>query len=139
MDKEALAITFALERFRLYLYGRRFTILTDHKPLQYILGPKTAIPTLAAQRLQRWAVVLSAFDYDLWHIRGTENSVADALSRLPLSTTCSDHADAVYNISTLKLDNMPVIARDIAAATKGNTVLLSGVAAREEWLARRGG
>ena len=80
MDKEALAIIFALERFRLYLYGRRFTILTDHKPLQYILGPKTAIPTLAAQRLQRWAVVLSAFDYDLRHIRGTKNSVDVALS-----------------------------------------------------------
>ena len=65
LDKEALAIMFGLNRFRMYLYGRHFTILTDNKPLERILGPKTAIPTLAAQRLQRWALTLSAFDYNL--------------------------------------------------------------------------
>ena len=65
LDKEALAIMFGLNRFRMYLYGRHFTILTDNKPLERILGPKTAIPTLAAQRLQRWALTLSTFDYNL--------------------------------------------------------------------------
>ena len=53
IDKEALAIMFGLKRFHLYLYGRHFTILTDHKPLERIFRPKTAIPSLAAMRLQR--------------------------------------------------------------------------------------
>ena len=52
IDKEALAIMFGLKRFHLYLYGQHFTILTDHKPLERIFGPKTAIPSLAAMRLQ---------------------------------------------------------------------------------------
>ena len=64
-DKEALAIMFALKRFHVYLYGRHFTILTDHKPLERIFGPKTAIPPLAAMRIQRWAIILAAFDYSI--------------------------------------------------------------------------
>ena len=51
IDKEALAIMFGLKHFRMYLYGRHFTIWTDHKPLQRIFGQHTAIPALAAQRL----------------------------------------------------------------------------------------
>ena len=87
LDKEALAIIFGLERFRLYLDGRQFTIQSDHKPLQHILGPRSAVPTLAAQRLQRWAIILSAFRHELQYIPGERNTVADALSRLPLPAT----------------------------------------------------
>jgi len=42
-----------------------FTILTDHKPLERIFGPKTTIPSLAAMGVQRWAIKLSAFDYSI--------------------------------------------------------------------------
>ena len=80
LDKEALAIIFGLERLGLYLYGRQFTIQSDHKPLQHILGPRSAVPTLAAQCLQRWAVILSAFRYELQYIPSERNTVADALS-----------------------------------------------------------
>ena len=48
---------FGLKRFHLYLYGRYFTILTDHKPLERVFGPKTVIPSLAAMRLPRWAII----------------------------------------------------------------------------------
>ena len=63
IDKEALAIMFGLKRFHLCLYRRHFTILTDHKPLKRIFGPKTAYPSLAAMRLQRWAIIFAAFNY----------------------------------------------------------------------------
>ena len=61
IDKEALAIMFGLKRFHVYLYGRHFTILTDHKPLERIFGPRTAIPPLAAMHLQRCAITLGSF------------------------------------------------------------------------------
>ena len=81
IDKEALAIMFGLKRFHVYLYGRHFTILTDHKPLERIFGPKTAIPSLAVMRLQRWAIILAAFNYSIKFVPSKQNAVADALSR----------------------------------------------------------
>jgi hypothetical protein len=54
-----------VEHFHAYLYGQKFTIITDHKPLTAILGPKKGIPPLAAARLQRWAWILSAYKYDI--------------------------------------------------------------------------
>ena len=58
VEKEALALVFGVKRFHQYLYGRHFTLITDHKPLTNIFGPHKAIPTLAAARLQRWPITL---------------------------------------------------------------------------------
>ena len=79
VEKEALSLVFGVKRFHQFLYGRKFTLVTDHKPLQAILGPKSAVPILAAARMQRWALVLSAYDYDLAYRRSEEHSNADAL------------------------------------------------------------
>ena len=51
LEKEALSLIFELKRFHQYLYGWKFTLITDHKPLLTILGPKKEIPPLAAARL----------------------------------------------------------------------------------------
>ena len=94
IDKEALAIMFRLKRFRLYLYGRHFTIQTDHKSLERILGPKSAIPTLEAMRVQGWAIILAAINYSIRFV------LLDVLSRLPLLSTL-DHMEAVYSVERL--------------------------------------
>ena len=82
VEKEALSLVFGVKRFHQFLYGRKGTLVTDHKLLQAILGPKSAVLFLVAARMQRWALVLSAYDYDLAHRRSEEHSNADALSRL---------------------------------------------------------
>ncbi|XP_028164488.1 uncharacterized protein K02A2.6-like isoform X2 [Ostrinia furnacalis] len=81
IHKEALAIVFAVKKFHQYLYGRKFTLRTDHKPLVSIFGPNLGIPNMTASRLQRWAIILSAYDFSIEYIKSEENT-ADALSRL---------------------------------------------------------
>ena len=85
LEKEALALVFAIKKFHLYLYGRRFTLITDHKPFLAILGSKKGIPPLAAARLQ--ALLLSAYNYELEFKSTEQHSKADGLSRLPLQST----------------------------------------------------
>ena len=52
LEKEALAIIFGIKKFHKFLYGRPFMLVTDHKPLVTILGPRSPVPTLATVRLQ---------------------------------------------------------------------------------------
>nr|XP_033477362.1 uncharacterized protein K02A2.6 [Epinephelus lanceolatus] len=87
LEREALSIVFGVRKFHQYLYGRKFTLLTDHRPLTTILGPHTGIPSLAASRLQRWALLLSAHSYDIKYRKSDSHCNADGLSRLPLPVT----------------------------------------------------
>ena len=61
VEKEALSLIFGVSKFHVYLYGRPFTLITDHKPLTSTFGPKKGVPTIAAACLQRWALKLSAY------------------------------------------------------------------------------
>ena len=83
IEREALAIIFAVCCFHQYIYGRPFTLVTDHRPLCKILGEKEGIPPLAAARMQRWALLLSAYQYNIQHVPGKQNHCADCMSRLP--------------------------------------------------------
>ena len=65
IEKEAAAIIFGIKKFHSYIYGRKFTLLTDHKLLTTIFSPKSSLPALAAARLQRWAKILSTYQYDV--------------------------------------------------------------------------
>jgi hypothetical protein len=77
-EKEALAIIWACETFRVYVHGTRFTVETDHSSLQWLLGAKEP------PRLVRWALRLSEFNIDIKYRKGSANQVADALSRMPI-------------------------------------------------------
>jgi hypothetical protein len=83
IDKEALAIFYGVTRHHQYLFGRKFELRTDHKPLSYIFGKKIGIPQTAASRLQRWAARLAAYDFNIKFVSSKDNGPADALSRLP--------------------------------------------------------
>ena len=90
LEKEALAIVYAVKRFHQYLYGTHFTLYSDHKPLERLLGEFQQIPPLASARIQRWALTLAAYQYTIKYKPGKSMSTADALSRLPLQTTLND-------------------------------------------------
>ena len=57
LDKEALAIVLGVKKFLHYLFGRYFTISSDHKTLQQIFSENHLIPSLAATKIQCWAQV----------------------------------------------------------------------------------
>ncbi|XP_056136247.1 uncharacterized protein K02A2.6-like [Lampris incognitus] len=87
LDKEGLAVIFGIQKFRKYLYGRAFTIYTDHKPLSYLFNEKKPIPQMGSPRVQRWAVYLSAYEYKMLYKPGKQHANADAFSRLPVPET----------------------------------------------------
>ena len=84
IDREALAIMFGVAKFERYLLGREFILQMDHRPLTRIFGNKEGLPKVASSRLTRWALQLSNFNYKIEYIAGSENNLADSLSRLPL-------------------------------------------------------
>ena len=93
VEKEALAIIFGVKKFHKYLFGRKFVLYTDHKSLTTIFGEKKGIPAVTTARLQRWAIVLSAYDYKISHKKGSDIANADALSRLPISVDKVDSSN----------------------------------------------
>ena len=62
IEKEALAIIFGVKKFSQFLYGPKFTIQTDHKPLEGLFNKKKGVPQQASPRVQRWALTLAAYE-----------------------------------------------------------------------------
>lgn len=84
LQREALAIIFAVKKFDRYLYGKEFWIYTDHQPLKELFNPEKNNHAVAAARLQRWAIILSSYKYKIFYRPGSKMGNADMLSRLPL-------------------------------------------------------
>lgn len=85
IEKELLAIVWATQYFRPYLFGRKFTLYTDHQPLTYALNLKTP-----NTRLVKWRLRLLEYDFEIIHRPGKQNVVADALSRIPENPILSE-------------------------------------------------
>ncbi|CAM4682683.1 unnamed protein product [Caretta caretta] len=92
IEKECLAMVWALKKLEPYLFGRHFTVYTDHSPLTWLHQMKGA-----NAKLLRWSLLLQDYDMDVVHVKGSANLIADALSRrggpeLPQVTGHSDPA-----------------------------------------------
>ena len=120
IEKEAASIIFGIKKFNQYLFGRKFLLITDHRPLISIFSPDKGVPQIAAARLQRWAILLSSYNYSIEYKKGTEHSNADGLSRNsvfdpePLSSE-------IYKVSYC--DDLPITSEDIAKATRTDKIL----------------
>ena len=69
-----------MHKFHQYLYGRKFTLITDNKPLISIFGEKKGIPVVTANRLQRYALFLSGYQYEEKYVKSKDN-ISDFFSR----------------------------------------------------------
>ena len=98
--------------------------MTDHKPLTMIFGSKTGVPPIAAARLQRWALLLSAYSYNIIYKQGVNHSNVDGLSRLPLSEVKPSALEVQSTDFTVcQLNLLPVTSKELAAATRSDPEL----------------
>ena len=124
IEKEALSLVFGVKKSHQYLYGRKFSLITDHKPLSTILSPNKDIPSLAAARMQCWALLLLAYTYDISYRPTKLHANADALSRLPLSTNEKIEGvcfDSIFNLC--QLEALPLTSKQLALATSTDSIL----------------
>lgn len=125
IDREALAIVFGVKKYHQYLYGRRFVLVTDNKPLVSIFGPKKGIPIMAANRLQRYALLLSGYQFDIEYIN-TKDNVADYFSRnpenCPNDNKDEDNQDVFVNYVD-QVNELPTTSADVRAATAVDAIL----------------
>lgn len=75
-ERECLAVLTAIEKFRQYIGGTKFTVITDHASLVWLKNFKDP-----SGRIARWALKLQAHDFDIKHRKGAHMVVPDALSR----------------------------------------------------------
>lgn len=81
IQKELVAVVWGVKYFRPYLLGKEFTIMTDHKPLLYLFGMKDP-----SSRLLKFRLTLEEYDFKISYIKGKDNVVADALSRIVITS-----------------------------------------------------
>lgn len=118
IDKEATAIYWGVKKFFHYCYGRKFTLITDHKPLTTIFHPQKTLPAMSTMRLFHYAHFLSGFDYNIEYKNSASNSNADFLSRFPVEKVSEKKIDQhslfqQYQINTLMI-NRERIAKETA-------------------------
>lgn len=140
IQKEATAIIFGVRRYHQYLYGRAvpFTLRTDHKPLLSIFGPYRGIPEVSANRLQRYAMFLSGYNFNIEYVRSADNS-ADFLSRASLpdqagaraaeggalggANAAQDIPDRASYINFVVEGNLPVTLNQLREQTRKDATL----------------
>ncbi|XP_053686542.1 uncharacterized protein K02A2.6-like [Sabethes cyaneus] len=101
IEKEGLALIFAVTRFHRMIFGRHFVLETDHKPLLAIFGSKKGVPVYTANRLQRWALTLLLYDFSTKYVSTDSFGYADILSRL-INTHVRPNED--YVIASIELE-----------------------------------
>ncbi|XP_011858409.1 PREDICTED: uncharacterized protein K02A2.6-like [Vollenhovia emeryi] len=94
VEREALALVYAVKKFHRYIYGRHFELQTDHKPLLKIFGDKNGITVHTANRLRRYANTLLGYDFTIRYIDNASFAYADFVSRL-ISTHAKPGAEDI--------------------------------------------
>lgn len=132
LDREALSIVFALKKFYYYIYGRKFTLYTDNRPLTHILHENAHLPAMTSARLLRYATWLTNFDYQIEHKKAEENVHADFLSRSPIQENMSQmERNIEEEVSLISNETIYTISNDAL-----NYKTLAEETSRDEQLSR---
>ena len=91
-EKKMLAIVFACEKFRPYILGSHVIVHTDHATIKYLMSKKEAKP-----RLIRWVLLLQEFDMEIKDKKGSDNVIADHLSRVEQNETGKEETELKEN------------------------------------------
>ena len=123
IEREGLGIIVGVKLFYPFLFGRKFTLVTDNKPLAATISPRKDIPAVAAERIQRWAMYLSGFNYEVRYRSSTQNANADWLSRLPTQNQAPD-ASIDEDVSlVLGVGVLPVTSEQIKVGVRKDPLL----------------
>lgn len=147
-EKEALAVIHALRQWRVFLLGRPVTVVTDHKALIFIQNCR-----LLNARLTRWILFLQEYDLELEYCKGSENIIADVLSRFPYDEGNVKRMDQVETeqiaINVLVLSLVTNIKEEFKAivdkqdedefCVKLKGGLMQGKSRRDKWYVLHGG
>lgn len=118
IQKEALAVVYGLQKFHKFLYGRNFVLVTDHKPLVSLFSPIKGTPALVANRLARWSLTLSQYDYTIEYRETGAHGNADAHCRLPAGDDVNfDREEQVADVSTVC--TIQIISRQLIPTDTG--------------------
>lgn len=120
-EKEALACVFAIERWHVFLYGRKFILRTDHQALVTLFGAKGT--GRASLRIARWIERLRGYNFVVEYRPGSSNRVPDMLSRLPLEDKFTIAGDDEVVIAQLSTTVQPLSWDEIAAQTEADAEL----------------
>lgn len=122
IDREALSLVWGVKKFNQYLYGKHFTLITDHQPLVSIFNPQKGVPAMAVARLQRWALFLGVHTYTIEY-KGTKlHGNADGLSRLPQSLS-EKVSDPALTLHMLQMEPLPMTSAQISKETRNDPLL----------------
>ncbi|GFW11973.1 uncharacterized protein K02A2.6 [Trichonephila clavipes] len=97
--------------------GRRFTLITDHKPLIAIFGSKRGLPVLAATRLLHYALILQSFEFDIIFRKTIDHGNADFLSRLPKTSEELEVKDDITIFQMSQIEALPVTSKELRQET----------------------
>lgn len=117
IEKELLAIVWGTKYFRPYLFGRKFKVLTDHKPLQWIMNVKEP-----GSRLTRWRLKLSEYNFTPIYKQGKFNTNADALSRIEINN--EDASSIIVNAPETERQPSVIGSSTVTAHTSAENPIL---------------
>ena len=121
IEREGLSVVYYIKKLRQFVYGRKFTLVTDHKPLLGLIAEDKPFPSMTAAWLQRWAIVLSTYDYSLRCQSGSSIANVDCMSRLPLPSIKSPVVE--NEVLMMELTLAPVTSTEVSKYTSHDPVL----------------